>query len=51
MSKNSKMNQAAQVRIQSATSKANGGNVPKGSFAASTQSTLAKSANASKGKK
>ncbi|WP_018984114.1 hypothetical protein [Salinimonas chungwhensis] len=36
--------QAAQ-RIQSATAKANGGNVPKGSFAARATSSAAKNSN------
>ena len=50
MSKNSKMTPAAQIRIQVATAKANGGNVPKGSFGARTQSTVSKNANVVKGK-
>jgi hypothetical protein len=36
------MNQAAASRIQSATAKANGGAVPKDSFAAKAQSVAAK---------
>ena len=51
MSKNSKMNPTAQIRIQSATAKANGGIVPKGSFAARAQSTVSTNANTAKGKK
>jgi len=39
MSKKS-MSQAAASRIQSATAKANNGNVPKGSFAARAQSSV-----------
>jgi len=42
MSKNS-MSKAAAARIQSATAKANGGVVPKGSFAARAQSTASQS--------
>lgn len=36
------MTAEAAARIQSATSKANGGSVPKGSFAATAQSAAAK---------
>ncbi|MDP5029614.1 MAG: hypothetical protein NWQ54_00480 [Paraglaciecola sp.] len=38
------MTKAAAARIQSATAKANGGVVPKGSFAAKATSTAAKNA-------
>jgi len=44
----STMNQAAASRIQAATAKANGGTVPKGSFAAKAQSTAAKNSTKSK---
>lgn len=42
MAKERQMTSSAAARIQSATSKANGGNTPKGSFGARAQSAGAK---------
>ncbi|WP_339648990.1 hypothetical protein [Halopseudomonas pelagia] len=47
MSKNSKMNQAAAARIQSAAARQNGGKVEAGSFAARAQSVASRVVSAS----
>lgn len=45
MAKSTPMTQIAAARIQSATAKANGGQVPSGSFAARAQSASARNVN------
>lgn len=49
MSKNNMMTPSAAARIQSATAKANGGQIPSNSFAARAQSSATR--NSSSGKK